>query len=60
MSNHDTKEEPEPKWTCEMAILKNLTRCPFTVISKNFYGTLTLKFVDGNVKQIMREESLKI
>lgn len=59
-SNNDTNKEDKPKWTCEMAITKNFTCCPLTVIDKKFYGTITLKFVNGNVQQILKEESLKI
>ncbi len=50
----------KPDRTCEMAIDRNLTRCPLTKVPDKFYGTLTLKFVNGEIKQIIKEESLAL
>jgi hypothetical protein len=47
MPKSDSINSIVKKWTCEMAIEKNLTRCPLTEIPDKFYGTLTLKFENG-------------
>jgi hypothetical protein len=47
MLKSETIDSIAKKWTCEMAIEKNLTRCPLKEIPDKFYGTLTLKFENG-------------
>ena len=56
----DTMEKIVNKWTCEMATDRNLTRCPLHRIPEKFYGTLILKVVNGEIKQIIKEESLAL
>lgn len=53
-----TMEKPDR--TCEMAIDRNLTRCPLIKVPDKFYGTLILKFVNGEIKQIIKEESIAL
>lgn len=57
MTNENEAVIMEGKRTCEVAMEKAFTCCPLYRVSEKFYGTLTLKFVNGEIKQIVREES---
>ncbi len=60
MPKPETIDIITPKMTCERAIERNMTRCPLLILSEKFFGTLTLKFVNGEIHQAIKEESVKI
>ena len=60
MTNREGRAKLDGNSMCDVALRCSLSKCPLLRVSENFYGVLILKFVNGEVKQMIREESLQL